>query len=208
MPAWASGAWATGAWAGTAWAESGITVPDVVGQSQASGTAELEGVGFVVQVATAYSNVVALGDIISQSPAAGAEVPEGSTVIITVSLGPEPVTENKGAGRKRRRRYVVEIDGQDFEVSSPGEAADLLAKARQFTEQTLEKARSASIQVRPGIKRPVIRTRDPELKPIVQQARQEITSLYDTAVRDLEIAALMAKQIEDEEEEALIRLLM
>ena len=64
-----------------------VTVPNVVGQSQASGTTTLEGDGFVVAVATAYSSSVAEGLIISQSPAAGAEAGEGSTVTITVSLG-------------------------------------------------------------------------------------------------------------------------
>ena len=67
-----------------------VEVPDVVGQSQANGTAELEGVGFVVAVATAYSSTVPAGDIISQSPIAGTDYPAGGTVTITVSLGEEP----------------------------------------------------------------------------------------------------------------------
>ena len=64
-----------------------VEVPDVVGQSQASGTTELEGEGFDVAVSTAYSDVVAAGTIISQSPTAGSDAIEGSTVTITVSLG-------------------------------------------------------------------------------------------------------------------------
>lgn len=66
-------------------------VPDVVGDSQALGTATLEGAGFVVAVDTAYSDAVAVGDIISQSPAAGVEYIDGGTVTITVSLGPDPI---------------------------------------------------------------------------------------------------------------------
>jgi hypothetical protein len=130
MPAWANGAWASGAWAGTAWAESGVTVPDVVGQSQADGTSELEGDGFVVAVQTAYSSTVAAGDIISQSPSAGSEVPAGSTVTITVSLGERPVTETFTGGfmlaferemerRRRKRREQEEAE----------EAAEKLANA-------------------------------------------------------------------------------
>ena len=42
----------------------------------------------------------------------------------------------------------------------------------------------------------------------LQQARDEITSLYDDAIRDLEIRALMARADEDDEEETLIRFLM
>jgi hypothetical protein len=96
MPAWAAGAWATGAWRGTAWADVGVTVPDVVGETQAAGTATLEGDGFVVAVVTAYSSTVPAGTIISQSPGAGAEVPAGSTVTITVSLGEAPVPADEG----------------------------------------------------------------------------------------------------------------
>lgn len=66
-----------------------VEVPDVIGETQAAGTATLEGVAFVVAVETAYSSTVAAGLIIEQSPAAGIEAAEGSTVTITVSLGPQ-----------------------------------------------------------------------------------------------------------------------
>lgn len=98
MPAWASGAWAPGAWAGTAWAEAGVSVPDVVGQTQEDGALALESAGFVVAVQTAHSSAVPAGTIISQQPAAGAEIPAGSTVTITVSLGDAPVSEDRPAG--------------------------------------------------------------------------------------------------------------
>jgi hypothetical protein len=185
-----------------------VEVPDVVGQTQASGTAELEGVAFVVSVQNAYSGSVAAGDIISQSPTAGTQRPEGSVVFIVVSLGPEPISENKGAGKpKRRRRYVVEIDGRDFEVSGPDEAVALLGRAKEVAAQQIEKALAAPTRISRGIPRPRIATAAPELKQVVAQARREITSLYDQATRDLEIAALLRKA-DEEEEENLIRLLM
>lgn len=190
---------------GAVLAAAPVTVPDVVGQSQASGTAEIEAEGLVVAVQTAHSSTVPAGDIISQSPAAGSEVSAGSTVTITVSLGEAPKT---GAGRKRRkRRQYVEIDGQEFEVASPAEAMELLARARDVAKAQIEKARAAPIRVNRGIARPRITTQSPELKAVVKQARDEITSLYDAAIRDFEIAALM-RAAEDEEEEELIRLLM
>jgi beta-lactam-binding protein with PASTA domain len=68
-----------------------VEVPDVVGQTQADGTLALEGAGFVVVVATAYSSTVPVGEIISQLPVGGAEAVEGSAVTITVSLGEAPV---------------------------------------------------------------------------------------------------------------------
>jgi hypothetical protein len=81
------------------------TVPDVVGDDEATGTATLEGDGFVVAVNSEYSASVAEGDIISQSPLAGSEAATGSTVTIVVSLGAA-----EGAGgcvavfRRRQRR--------------------------------------------------------------------------------------------------------
>lgn len=79
--------WAGGAFRLVPDAGGDVVVPDVVGNDQATGTATLEGEGFVVQVASAYSASVAIGDIITQSPSGGSEAEAGSTVIITVSLG-------------------------------------------------------------------------------------------------------------------------
>ena len=80
---------AVGLWA----ADEAVTVPDVVGETQADGTSTLEGAGFVVSVETAYSSVVPVGEIISQAPAGGAFAVSGSTVVITVSLGEAPVVD-------------------------------------------------------------------------------------------------------------------
>lgn len=122
----------------------------------------------------------------------------------------EVAAKNTGAGRPKRRRFLVEIDGQDFEVSGPQEARDLLERAKAVATQAIEKASKPTTRIGVGrpLPRPVIRTADPELKTVVREARQEITALYDRAIRDMEIAALMAKRNEEEEEEALIRLLM
>lgn len=77
-----------------------VTVPDVVGQTEASGTTELEGVGFVVAVTYESSETVAAGLIVSQSPAAGSEATYGSTVTIVVSTGPAPSIDPKLMGRR------------------------------------------------------------------------------------------------------------
>jgi hypothetical protein len=186
-----------------------VEVPDVVGLDQAAAIAALEADGFVVSFREAYSSSVAIGDAISQDPAAGTEQIEGSVVFVTLSLGEEPVSTNKGAGRpRRRRRLLVEIDGRDFEVSSADEAIALLKKARTAAETIIEKARTTPTRVNRGVQRPRISTPDPELKQVVAQARKEITSLYNAHSRELEIRALMMKREEEEEEEAILRLLM
>jgi hypothetical protein len=191
--------------------ESGtlVTVPDVVGETQLNGTNTLEAALFVVSVQNAYSSTVAQGLIISQDPEGGSDAPEGSVVFIVVSLGDEPVSENKGAGRpkKKRRRLIVEIDGQDFEVSSEDDALALLEQARQLAVVEVEKARAAPVRVNHGIQRPRIVAKTPELKPVIAKAKREIANLYDDAIRDLEIRALIAKADEDEEE-ALLRFLI
>jgi hypothetical protein len=121
----------------------------------------------------------------------------------------EVAVKNTGAGRPKRprRRLLVEINGQDFEVSGADEARVLLDQARQVAAAAIQKARKASVRVPGGVPRPRIVTEAPELKQVVAEARRDIVSLFDGLARDLEIAALMRKQIEDEEDD-LIRLLM
>jgi len=69
------------------------TVPIVVGLAQAEAEAAIVAADLTVgTISQAYSSTVAAGNVISQSPATGSSVAEGSTVSLTVSLGPAPVT--------------------------------------------------------------------------------------------------------------------
>jgi len=90
---------------------STVEVPDVVGDDQATGTATLEGDGFVVSVQNAYSASVAAGDIISQDPEAGEQANSGSTVIIVVSLGTAPAQGDQVRDGRRRGR-VIQLFGR------------------------------------------------------------------------------------------------
>ncbi len=66
-----------------------VTVPNVVGATQASAESTITGAGLVVgPVTTTNSATVAAGLVISQSPAANASVAPNTAVAITVSLGP------------------------------------------------------------------------------------------------------------------------
>ena len=70
-----------------------VTVPDVVGQAQATAESNIIAAGLVVgTVTTSYSGSVSAGDVISQSPAGSSSVVIGSSVDLVVSLGPAPVT--------------------------------------------------------------------------------------------------------------------
>lgn len=180
------------------------------GSLSVTGTAELTGSAIDVAAAgslsiTGSAALTAVGQLLS----AGSIVITGAALLDDGIEEPEPEATQKPAGRPRRkrRRYYVEIDGQEFEVSGADEAAVLLSRAREVAQTAIEKARAAPVRINHGLSRPRIKTADPELAPIVAQARREILDLYDEAIRDLEIKALMAKA-DEEEEEALIRLLM
>lgn len=66
-----------------------ISIPDVVGQTQASATAVLQNAGFDVTVEQQASATVEDGTVISQNPQGGLDAPKGATVLIVVSTGPE-----------------------------------------------------------------------------------------------------------------------
>ena len=66
-------------------------VPSVTGMSQEEATNTLQGQGFTVNVEQAFSDTVATGNVISQTPAAGAYSEKGASVTLSVSQGPETV---------------------------------------------------------------------------------------------------------------------
>jgi hypothetical protein len=128
-------------------AEAGVIVPDVVGETQAAGTAALEGDGFVVAVVTAHSSTVPAGEIISQDPAGGVEAPSGSTVTITVSLGEAPVPpqtdfsggflfeyERHAAARRKRRREQEQLEQESRELQDKVDAEIALLLRRKEAE--------------------------------------------------------------------------
>ena len=70
-----------------------VTVPNVVGQTQASATAALAAVGLVLgTIAQDYSATVPAGTVINQTPPAGSSASSGSAVTLLVSKGPQPIT--------------------------------------------------------------------------------------------------------------------
>lgn len=66
-----------------------VTVPNVVGDTQAAATTAITGAGLVFGTFnTASSPTVAFGNVISESPSAGTSVNSGSAVNLVVSTGP------------------------------------------------------------------------------------------------------------------------
>jgi uncharacterized repeat protein (TIGR03803 family) len=77
-----------------------VSVPNVVGQTQAAAATAITGAGLIVgTVTTESSNTVASGTVISQSPAGGASVASGSAVNLIVSSGPAGATVPNVVGK-------------------------------------------------------------------------------------------------------------
>lgn len=213
---WATGAWAENAFAGTAWAAQSapVEVPDVVGQTQASATTELESAGFVVAVAQDFSDSVALGLVISQQPPAGQNANSGSTVTITVSLGVQP---ERGGGRSKRIRYVVEVDGQFIEVSNIAEVEAVLGQAKELAEVSAPRDVKPSVRIKPP--RIAVRTASGQpstsqvIRRAVQSTQEAVKAIYRKAQADLEQSREISRLIHDrlsqeDEEDAVLALLL
>ena len=69
-----------------------VTIPDLVGQSAAAASNTLGQLGLQVNTEQQNSTAVGVGEVISTSPPAGAQVAEGATVTLVVSTGPPPTT--------------------------------------------------------------------------------------------------------------------
>jgi hypothetical protein len=186
-----------------------VTVPDVVGQSQASGTAELEADLFVVAVATANSSTVAAGNIISQNPLAGASASQGSTVTITVSLGDASVSGGfyedfhpiLTRGRKRLRERLEEIEEEAEQIPDKveREIATLIKVQDAKSDEVAELARLQALADRyaaPGVDVP-----RPVLASVMKAHEERTRNALEQMRREIE-------QMMDEEEQAIIALLM
>ena len=68
-----------------------VTVPNVTDMTEREAVTELTRLGLLFTVDEEFSNEVARDIVIRQDPEAGAEAIVGDTVLLVVSLGPEPV---------------------------------------------------------------------------------------------------------------------
>lgn len=129
---------------------------------------------------------------------------------------PPPVDDTPiPAGRKTKRRYYVEIDGQSFEVSDVHHARAVLERAREVARthaqeiaQRLvpQKKRTGARPV--ALPTPRIASPDPELIEVIREARTAINAVYRQASIDAELALLLARRLAEEDEEEALLLLM
>lgn len=90
-----------------------VKVPDIRNKSAADAEAALSAQGLVGSASQDYSDSVAAGNVISQSPEAGTSVDKGTTISYVVSLGPRTQT----------------VDVPDILRSYPATAEQLLSEA-------------------------------------------------------------------------------
>ena len=76
-----------------------VAVPNVTGMAQADAEAALAQAGLTAGISTANSSTVANGQVMTQAPTAGQQVPTGTSVGITVSQGPAGVAVPDLAGQ-------------------------------------------------------------------------------------------------------------
>ena len=101
------------------------TVPNVVGASFTNALAALTASGLLITLQQAFAQAVAIGNIVSQTPAAGSTLNAGGNVIIVMSVGIAPA-----AGMGGDRWGAFGGDGT-FSPSMPTPVGQNLSNATQ-----------------------------------------------------------------------------
>ena len=145
----------------------------------------------------------------------GIEVTVTAGTLTYVAQGGEAVST--GAGRsKRRRRYTVVIDGAEFEVENQQHAVELLSRAKELAQVEAARVAEAAVPVKAlrktgkkpiALQTPKISSPDSELSRIITEARNSINEIYRNAALQAELSYLMAKQQEQDDEEAIMLLM-
>ena len=78
-----------------------VAIPTVTGKSLAAAQSALRAADFTPSTQSVYSTTVASGTVVSSVPAQGARAHKGSTVVLRVSRGPQPITIPTLAGLSR-----------------------------------------------------------------------------------------------------------
>ena len=90
-------------------------VPALVNLGRSAAESLLENQGFIPDPKEEFPDEVPAGDVISQDPAAGTEVPRGSVVTIVISKGPAPVAIADVRGRTSEEAQQILL-GQGLKV--------------------------------------------------------------------------------------------
>ncbi len=126
----------------------------------------------------------------------------------------------KGAGtKKKRRRYLVEIDGEFFDADSIGDVQAVLAQARETAEEAAEATVTTPVTPKPPRIKVVTGSGNQTTSQVIQRevkrTQRTVNQAYRIAAqriaRDMEISALIHKKLEQEnqdEDDAITALLL
>jgi len=104
-----------------------VTVPDLSELARPRAVADVESAGLVADVQRSFSLTLPRGAVISQDPAAGARVAEGSTVTVVVSRGVTRVEMPDAVGRPLTE-IIVPFDAANVDYVVERVASETLAK--------------------------------------------------------------------------------
>ena len=111
-----------------------VSVPNVVGLSQADAKSQIEAAGLKWELnpEKVASDTVEKDSVASTDPAGGAQAEKGSTVRVTISSGPDSVTlpDNLVGMSPDDARQAVEALGLKWEVNSSKVASDTVAEGK------------------------------------------------------------------------------
>ena len=111
-----------------------VSVPNVVGLSQADAKSQIEAVGLEWELnpEKVASDTVEKDAVASTDPAGGTQAEKGSTVRVTISSGPDSVTlpDNLVGMSPDEARQAVEALGLKWEVNSSKVASDTVAEGK------------------------------------------------------------------------------
>lgn len=86
-----------------------VNIPSVLGKGSSQARSELEDLGLYVEILEEYSSDYDEGLIMKQSISSGTEVTKGTTIELTVSIGPLE-TEDVGGNQNANATYVCNVD--------------------------------------------------------------------------------------------------
>ena len=122
-----------------------VTVPDVVGLQQAAAATALTGAGLAVGAVTeSFSATVPAGEVMSQTPAAGASVAPGTAVDLEVSKGPAPAVTVPDVVGMTQAAAATALTGAGLAVGTVTESFSATVPEGQVISQTPVAGASAS----------------------------------------------------------------
>ena len=137
----------------------GVTVPDVVGKSEAEAKVALDNEGFTMQKQLQESDTVEKGNVISQNPLGATTAAKGSAVTVVISSGKsvETVTMPDLSGMvEEEARVVIEEEGLTIGTVSE-EESDTVEKGKVISQTpaaggTVDKGAAVNIKISLGRK--------------------------------------------------------